>query len=223
MIARTLSAALGFDTSQNLTAAQYATLRGLGYAWASRYVPHAGQSSTAPGILQPGELAACLAAGFGLMLISYPRTSQTPGGWTTSTGQADGQTAAAYARSLGYPATACLWADLNPPPSSQAAIDYLNGFYQGAVAGGMAGSAVGAYMEPGVPLTASQRYSALKLARYWATAANDSNRYPTPRGCQLVQLWEGQKGFNPAPGIVIDADASQMDWLGASPIAAYAS
>jgi hypothetical protein len=218
LVARTLGVALGCDTSEVLTLAQYQFLCSLGYTWIARYVPLAGGSASSPGVIGSAELAALVQSGLGLMLVQIPRTS----GWSSTTGAQDGQAAATYARSLGYPPTAALWCDLAPPPTRDEAVAYVNGWLAGLVAGGMASSAGGIYCEPGVPLTASERYRLLNVTRYWATAAADPQRFPTPRGCQLVQSWGSKTGsYNPELGLVIDGDVSQLDWFGGAPIAAF--
>ena len=133
------------------------------------------------------------------MLVQFARGS----GWTAATGQADGKAAAAYALSLGIPKTVCLWADMGVTSTAQVSADYLNGWSQGAVAAGWSAGACGVYFEPGNPMTPAQRYSMIAQARYWATAADDPNRFPQPRGCQLVQLWASNQGeYEPAPGMV---------------------
>jgi hypothetical protein len=218
IVAKALGVSLGFDTSENLTAAQYQALKSKGFDWAVRYVPRADQSTTGAGVIQPAELAAALDAGLGMMLVQFSRGS----GWTASSGNADGQWAAQYARVLGVPNTVCLWADMGVPSTAQVSADYLNGWYAGAVGAGWDPAALGVYFEPGNPMTASQRYSMLKLARYWATAADDPQRFPQPRGCQLVQLWASSAGeYSPLPGVVIDGDVAQLDWLEHAPVAAF--
>jgi hypothetical protein len=81
-----------------------------------------------------------------------------------------------------------------------------------------------AYMEPGYPLNASDRYSKLHVHRYWATAAADPNKMVSNRGCQVLQLWGSSRGeFLPEPGLVIDADAIQQDYFGNFPVALIAA
>jgi hypothetical protein len=220
MIAKSLVISLGFDTSENLSASQYNFLRSKGFAWGVRYVPLSGQSTTAPGIIQPAELANALAAKLGIMFVQFARGS----GWTSNTGLADGKTAATYVRSLGVPSNVCLWADMGVTSTAQVSADYLNAWYEGAVSGGMDGGACGVYFEPGNPMTADQRDKMISQSRYWATGADDPARFPPPRGCQLIQLWASAKGeYEPESGLVIDADVAQADWLENWPVAVFGS
>jgi hypothetical protein len=106
-----------------------------------------------------------------------------------------------------------VWQDLNVGPAA-ACVAYSNASYAAMVASFLAASAPGCYCEPGYPLTAQQRYTELNLHRYWATAANDPERFVANRGVQVIQLWESDKGeFSPIPGLVIDADAIQSDYF----------
>jgi len=218
MIAKTLGASLGFDTSENMTLAQYTYLKGLGFKWGCRYVPLAGQSVTSPGVISASELAAALSTGMGLMFVQFAQEKS----WTSQQGLLDGQAAAAYVLGLGVPNTVCLWCDLGINSSAQVAADYLNAWYQGTINAGMNPTAAGVYMEPGVPLSSEQRYNMVNVHRYWATAANDPNRFPSNRGCQLIQLWESSKGeYSPELGLEIDADVAQEDWFESAPIAVF--
>jgi hypothetical protein len=218
IVAKPLPVSLGFDTSENMNAQQYAFLASKGYQWGCRYVPLSGQSPTSYGVIQKSELEVALAAKFGMMFVQFARNS----GWSVSVGLADGKAAAQYLLSLGVPNNVCLWADLGVTPTAQVAIDYMNAWYEGTIEGGMLASAAGVYMEPGVPLNASDRYNKLHLHRYWATAANDPNKIPSNRGCQLLQAWGSKQGqYFPEPGLVIDGDFAQMDYFGDVPIAAF--
>jgi len=222
MIAKTLAPSLGFDTSENLSLAQYQFLRSQaqGFAWACRYVPLSGQSTTSPGVISASELADALSTGLGMMFVQFSRTS----GWSSSTGLADGQSAAAYVLSLGVPNTTCLWLDMSPTKTVSITTNYANAWCEAAVQAGMAKSALGVYFEPGCLLTAEQRYQLISMQRYWATAANDPNKYVASRGCQLMQLWGSDKGeYSPEPGIEIDADVSQQDYFESAPVAVFES
>lgn len=220
MIAQPLPPSLGFDTSGVLTAAQYRALRGIGFAWCCRYVPLANQSPTAPGVLQPAELQAALTAGLGVMLVQFSRDRD----WSAATGAADGKAAARYLLGLGIPPTVCLWADQGVAPSADVTLAYLNAWVDAALQAGMGTASLGVYFEPGCPLSAEARYQKVALSRYWATAAQDPNRFPTRRGCQLVQLWGSDRGeYQPIPGVMIDADVAQHDWLGDAPVAVFSS
>jgi hypothetical protein len=202
---------IGFDTSMSLNAAQAQTIVKAGLKFGVRYVPLSGQS-TASSINQ-AELDTLVHAGLAMMLVQFGRTH----GWSEAVGYADGETAAHYALSLGYPPGACLWLDLASPGSDSAAIAYANAWYKGAVAGGMYGSALGIYCEPGVPLTSSQLYHSLTVSRYWKTAGMCPD--VQTRGYQFLQLYPGNRTL--APGILIDYDVVQSDYLGSYPVAAF--
>jgi len=204
---------IGFDTSQSLNAAQAAALVKAGLKFGVRYVPLAGQSSSAA--INKAELETLVQAGLAMMLVQFGRTH----GWTAEVGFADGEAAAVYALSLGYPPGACLWLDLASPGSVDLTIAYTNAWYKGAVAGGMYGSALGIYCEPGVLLSSSQLYHALNVSRYWKTAGQCPN--VETRGYQFVQLYPGNRTM--PPGIIIDYDVVQSDFLGSYPVAAVAA
>jgi hypothetical protein len=109
-------------------------------------------------------------------------------------------------------------------PTVQLTTDYANAWFEGAVQAGMSAAAPGVYFEPGCPLTAEQRYQLINVQRYWATAANDAARFPTNRGCQLIQLWESSQGeYSPELGVEIDADVSQFDWFKDAAVAVFNS
>src|SRR5581483_309752 len=146
---------LGFDTSENLSAAHYDYLVSAGFKWGCRYVPLAGQSSTANGVIQPAELANALARKLGMMFVQFARTSPI----TAAQGAADGKAAATYVlQTLKAPNTTCLWCDMGLA-TRDATIAYVNAWYQGTIDAGMSPAAAGVYFEPGVPLTSSERFS----------------------------------------------------------------
>jgi hypothetical protein len=205
--------ATGFDTSQSLNATQAASLAKAGLKFGVRYVPLSGQSSSSA--INKAELTTLVEAGLAMMLVQFARTH----GWTEALGHDDGAAAAAYALSLGYPPGACLWLDLADPGSSDLAIAYTNAWYKGAVSAGMYGSALGIYCEPGVPLSSSQLYHSLTVSRYWRTAGQCPN--VDTRGYQLLQLYPGNRTM--PPGIIIDYDVVQSDFLGSYPVAAVSA
>lgn len=214
IVAKTLSVGtIGWDTSEKLTAAQAAMLASLGLKFGVRYVPLARQSPSAG--IDAAEMGAILITGQGLMLVQFSRTSN----FTQQQGHDDGEAAAAAALGLGYPAAASLWFDFSPAPSDSAMIAYANGCYSGAVAGGYPGASLGGYFEPGVPLTSTQLYQELAIARYWRSGAQVPD--VATRGNQLIQAWPGNRIV--APGIVIDYDMAQGDYLGSYPVAAFAA
>ena len=214
VVARQLSQpGLWFDTSETLSLSQYQYCKqNLGMQGAIRYVPLYGASN---GITKT-ELDAAFAAGLSMMFVQFARSS----GWSAATGAEDGQAGALWMLNLGIPAGVCLWLDLDVTPTAQIVIDYVNAWYA-AAAKYLGSASPGVYMEPGVPLNASDRYSKLNLHRYWATAANDPNRFPSNRGCQIIQAWGSTKGeYFPEPGLVIDGDLVQSDYFGSFPVVA---
>jgi len=204
--------AVGFDTSMSLNAAQAQALVKAGLHFGVRYVPLSDQALSSG--INKAELETLIQAGLAMMLVQFAR----PHNWSDAAGERDGAAAANYALALGYPPGACLWLDLANPGSSAAAIGYANSWYQGAVAAGMYGSALGVYCEPGVPLTSSQLYHELTVSRYWKTAGMCPD--VQTRGYQFLQLYPGNRTM--APGIVIDYDVVQSDYLGSYPVAAVA-
>jgi len=211
LTAKSLSVGMiGFDTSQSLNAAQAAALVKAGLKFGVRYVPLSGQSSSAA--INQAELDTLVGAGLAMMLVQFGRTS----GWSAEKGFLDGEAAGSYAMTLGYPPGACLWLDLASPGSPEMAIEYANAWYRGAVSAGMYGSALGIYCEPGVPLSSSQLYHSITVSRYWKTAGQCPN--VETRGYQFIQLYPGNRTL--PPGIIIDYDAVQSDFLGSYPVAA---
>lgn len=206
----------GWDTSQTLNSANVAALWNLGtYGWGARYVNLYGQSP-AVGIQTP-ELDAIITTGFGLILVQFART----GTQTQAMARSDGQAAAERALSLGLPNTMCLAYDCAVFSSATDAINCSNAWYGGAVSAGWNGSFTRVYYEPGVPLTAEQRYQDVAFPGYWITAAGDPNRWPSTRGGQIIQLWPGDRVVT--PGVVVDNDAAQEDYLGSYATAAFAA
>jgi hypothetical protein len=200
---------VAFDTSEKLTAEQYAELYALGFRIGVRTVGNALQNP-AYGI-SSAELQAAVTAKLGMMLYQFPRTSN----WSATTGAADGTAAAHNALAIGFPKTACLWADLEGAiPSAAAMIDYVNAWYQAAVSAGMAGSALGIYVGPGVPLTPQQLYENLFVARYWRAGAIVPD--VASRGYQFIQAYPGNAVV--LPGVVIDYDYVLEDFHGSIPV-----
>lgn len=213
---------LWFDTSETLTLAQYQLLAGQGFRGGFRYLPLAGQA----GGIQLAELEEALSvkcpdgSPFSLMFVQFSRSSNING----PQGTLDGQAAAAALQKLGIPPEVFAAQDLSPGPGVSACVAYSNASYAAMIAAGIAETAPGAYMEPGYPLTASQRYQLLSVQRYWAPAANDPQKMVSSRGCQVIQLWGSSRGeYSPAPGIEIDADAVQSDYFGGFPVAVIAA
>lgn len=204
------------DTSETLGLSDYQFLAQLGYSGCFRYVPLAGGA----GGISAAEMAAALSvktpsgAPFALAFVQFARTS----GIDASSGKADGAAAVAYLTKLGVPNKVCWSQDLFPTSSANA-IAYSNANFDAAVAAGWFSTSLPMYAEPGYPLNSDERYSALHVHAYWATAANDPSRFPSHRGCQIVQSWGSSRGeWFPRPGLVIDTDLVQLDWFNASPI-----
>jgi len=209
------------DTSETLTLSDYQFLAQLGYSGCFRYVPLAG----GVGGISAAELAAALSVRtpsgqkFALAFVQFARTS----GIDATSGQADGAAAVTYLGRLGVPNTVWWSQDLFPTSATNATL-YSNASYHAAVAAGWLATSIAMYAEPGYPLTSDQRYSALDLHAYWATAANDPARFPSHRGCQVVQSWGSSRGeWLPRPGLVIDSDLVQLDWFNAAPIVLVAA
>lgn len=217
-VAKTVGPGAWADTSEVLNLSQYQFLANAGYRGCFRYIPRADGGGP---VITLAELQAALSvkcpdgSPFAIQFVQYARSS----GLSAATGQADGVAAATYVKNLGVPNIVCVWQDLDVGLQAEC-VAYSNASYAAMVETYLASSAPGCYCEPGYPLTAEQRYSLLNLHRYWATAANDPNRFVSSRGVQIIQLWESSKGeFSPIPGLVIDADAIQSDWFGSFPVA----
>jgi len=225
-IAKTVGPGLWADTSETLTLAHYKFLALAGYRGCFRYIPRSSQGDPNQGppiSLQELQLALSVhcpdGSPFAIQFVQYARSNAI----NATNGTADGKVGADYVlKTLGVPSTVCVWQDLAYAPK-QVCIDYSNANYAAMQAEGMGAGAVGMYAEPGYPLTADERYSLLHLHRYWSTAANDPQKFPSHRGVQVIQLWESAQGqFFPEPGLVIDADAIQRDYFGDFPIAVVA-
>lgn len=223
LVAKTVGPGLWCDTSETLTLAHYQFLAKAGYRGCFRYIPRSpdGDPSQGPPIhLEELQLALSVrcpdGSPFAIQFVQYARSNNV----NAAHGTLDGQVGADYVlKTLGVPPTVCVWQDLAYAPK-QACIDYSNANYAAMQAHGIAASAPGMYAEPGYPLTADERYSLLNLHRYWSTAANDPNKLVAHRGVEVIQLWESSQGqFFPIPGLVIDADAVQMDYFGNFPVA----
>lgn len=220
--AKTVGPGIWADTSEALNLSQYQYLALAGFRGCFRYVPRADQSP-AVGI-QLAELQAALSvkcpdgSPFSIQFVQFARSN----GISAQSGQEDGAAAAEYVKALGSLPTVCVWQDLDYAPAATA-IAYSNASYA-AMQSFLAAQAPGCYCEPGYSLTAAQRYSELDLHRYWATAANDPNRFPQPRGVQVIQLWESSKGeYSPIPGLEIDGDAIQGDYYTTFPVGLVAA
>lgn len=209
-IAKALPVCFGCDTSAHLNATQAATIAAANLKFIVRTVPYSGGGSDQ--VIDATELAALTAAGLGVLLYQTSRTS----GWSATTGQQDGAAAAHAALSLGYPSTCTLYCDLSLTTAA-ISISYVNEWCSGAVAAGMNPSALGLYCEPGVPLTSEQLYS-LSVQRYWRTGGTAQN--VDTRGYSMIQAWPGN--ITLSPGIVIDYNMAQGDYLGGHPVACFA-
>ena len=197
------------DTSESLTASDYAFLAGLGVRGQFMYVEVA---TTA--MIQAALNTRCPdGSGFALAFVQFARTS----GINAANGQVDGQAALTKLKALSVPNKVWFSQDLYPSDAASC-IAYSNASYNAMVTGWLSTS-LAMYAEPGYPLSAADRYSKLFVHGYWATAAADPQRFPTPRGCQVVQCWGSSRGeWFPRQGLVIDTDLVQFDWFNAAPI-----
>jgi hypothetical protein len=200
---------------ESLSQAQIKTLANAGFTFAVRYIPCA-LPPPAPAVpLGKDELGWLIDAGLGVMLVQFWRDRD----WSMQSGLADGAAAAKAVQALGLPTSTCVWFDYDLIKLSAAAgIEYANACFEGAVGGGLPGSALGGYFEPGVPLTAQQLFADLHITRYWRTASQTPD--VETRGYQFVQVWPGN--IKMANGITIDIDFTQEDYLGSAPVWAAA-
>ncbi len=204
---------IGFDTSAPLSSAQGTELRGLGYQFAIRAVGLS--ADPAPSwALSADEASALRAAGLGVGIYQSYRNT----GITAQQGTDDGNGAVKQANSIGYPAGAVLWCDLEGSysVSSDTLIAYLNNWWT-AVSG--AGYLPGIYCGPQSILSGQQLYSSLEFQHYWMSAANVPD-IPT-RGYQMYQLLpylSSMRGGFPVAGTAIDVDIVASDHEGGMPI-----
>ena len=210
------------DTSEALTVAQYQYLAlKLGMKGCFRYVPLYGGG----GGITATELAGALSvkcpdgSPFSIGFVQFARSNNIG----AATGAQDGAAMASYLKSLTIPSSVSCFQDLDVNASVANCTAYTNDSFSAATAGGMEATAPGMYAEPGYPLSASQRY-ALYVHRYWATAANDPNKWVASRGCQVIQLWGSARGeYFPEAGLVIDGDVVQYDYFNSAPVVVTAA
>jgi Domain of unknown function (DUF1906) len=197
---------VGFDTIAKLDAAAGSCLVDAGLRFCVRYV-----ALGAPGSrdLDDVELDGLTGAGLAMMAVQYART----GGWSATTGRADGEAAARNALAAGFPPDATLWCDAEGAiPSTDVAIAYSTAWYEGATAGGCTelGIYVGAGFAP--PVSEPQLFHALPFRRYWRSLSQVQN--VGTRGYQVLQLFPGDQLI---AGVRVDLDVVQSDYLGSRP------
>jgi Domain of unknown function (DUF1906) len=199
----------GCDVNQQLSGAQAAELVKAGMSFVIRYLPRT--AALVAGNLTAAEMAAILGSGLNLMAVQH---CPEPG-WSPSTALGDqyGTFAGQYAKSIGYPAGAPIYLDLETPATTgtaqdaQDCINYVAAWFS-AVEG--AGYFAGLYIGYGVPLTPRQLYD-LPVKSYWS--AYNYNDGVATRGLQIVQ--HVQKTI---AGLLVDPDTIQADELGDLPI-----
>jgi len=202
--------ALGFDTDERPTAAQYQLLRALGFRFACRYL----------GDLTSAEVDDALDAGVGIIPVQHAHLP----GWSPDTlkGADDGARAVHHAAVAGLPACT-LWADIEGCAGSAADLaGYVRAWCASPV---KAGFEAGGYIGSGTPGD-SETLWRLDFTGYWKSQSD----VPTParRGWRLIQLFAPPYGSctvgDVFPGcspavreLTIDVDVAQSDYLGALP------
>ncbi|MGB6165085.1 MAG: DUF1906 domain-containing protein [Pseudonocardiaceae bacterium] len=193
----------GFDASSGILATVATTLASiLGYKFAIRYISRGPTED--PGDLSHDEAVSILNSGLALMAIQHVE----PAGWHPSAalGTQYGQTAAAHAAEIGFPANVNVWLDLEGVAEgtpAQNVIDYCNNWFDAVSANDFV---PGVYIGANSGLNADQ-LSNLKFAHFWKSS---STVPPVPgRGYQLIQT-----GMINAAGISIDPDTTQNDEKG---------
>lgn len=193
----------GFDASSRILATVATTLAStLGYKFAIRYISRGPTESS--GDLSHDEAVGILNSGLALMAIQHVEAA----GWHPSgaLGTQYGQTAAAHATEIGFPAKVNVWLDLEGVAEgtpAQNVIDYCNNWFDAVSAKGFV---PGVYIGARSGLNADQ-LSNLKFSHFWKS---ESTVPPVPgRGYQLIQT-----GAVNVLGISIDPDTTQNDEKG---------
>jgi len=171
----------GFDINQVLTGAQARGLKGAGYDFCLRYIPH--QGSKPQGLLTRAEAMDILNAGLALSAV---QRANSPG-WLPSAalGTQDGNDAIDYAQNtLGLPAAMILWCDLevvDEHAGSDVVLAYGQAWYTVVKA---AGYIPGLYVGADINLTDQQLYNDFSFQHYWK-AYNGQD--VATRGFQIIQ------------------------------------
>lgn len=188
----------GFDTWASVTS-QASELASAGYGFGVRYVT---LSSERPNLTQT-EAEAILAAGMALMVVQEGPEwrDRAP---SAELGTRYGTVAREQAETVGYPAKAVLWADLESVETGDA--DDISAYlkaWRDAVA---ITYAPGLYVGPSVPLT-DEQLAALPFEHFWRSGATQLS--PTGRGYQMTQHAPVK-----VAGVTVDVDRTQNDEQG---------
>lgn len=177
-----------------------------GYIACGRYFPRT--PALVPGNLTATELAILLGAGLSVFAVQHaPLPNWRP---NAAIGVQYGQYAGAYGKSIGYPAGAPIYCDIESVLAgtpAQNVIDYFTNWASEVVAAGYVASL---YVGWGTQMIPQQIYD-LPTKSYWRSYNYDDG-VPV-RGYQIIQ--HVQKTFN---GITYDPNTIQADELGDLPI-----
>ncbi len=192
---------VGFDTSAPLDAQQAAALFTAGYRFAIRMI---GLLPDASWALTAAEATLIRDAGLALGVVQIYRN----GTFTAAQGTTDGNSAAAQAQAIGFPAGVNVWCDLegNYEVTAATLTQYLDN-WSAAVAA--AGYLPGLYNGPESVLSGAQ-VTSLSFQHYWQAAALVP---PVTVGYQLLQLCPANILVG---GADIDVDVAQLDFEGRS-------
>lgn len=205
--------ALGFDTSNIVSAKAARLFVDEGYAFALRYVPRVTHH---PSDVTAEELRALKAAGLGVMLVQH---CEMPG-WIPSAqkGVAYGDMAGAEADRVGLAKGTTVWLDLEGVAAtvpSPITIAYCNAWHDRVAS---LGYTPGLYVGDHCGLTASELYWRLKFRGYWGAYNLDRDRFPLVRGLQMKQREARSDDIPLGCGVVIDVDVVSGDALGGLPM-----
>jgi hypothetical protein len=192
----------GFDTDTTISSALAQQCYALGYKFCLRYLSLGQEAS---GDLSEQEAADILNSGLALMPVQHVRES----GWLPGRilGQQDGQSAAANAQGVGFPAGVNVWCDLEGVDATaqpEDVIEYCEAWYETVAA---AEYVPGIYVGAGALLTGEQLYD-LSFQHYWRSQSEVPD-IPN-REYQLFQLYPSIF----IDSVSIDLDVTQDDKLG---------
>ena len=188
----------GADMASALTAESAAGLKAEGLFFVVRYL----------GGLSTDELAAILATGLAVGLVTYSRAP----GWHPSAaiGATDGAVDVAHLTALGIPKGALVWIDLEGSSGDSAATAaWLTSRAAEIVA---AGYVAGVYVGDGCVLNGPELYAVPGVTRYWG-AFNRGIPEPQCGFCQR-QLYPPNQVL---AGVEIDYDTPSGDYEGRTP------
>lgn len=204
----------GFDCDRPITRDEAKKFFDKNYRFAVRYVvrqtPHDRDLSL-------HEIDALFNAGLAVMPVQHVESESD---WTPSLdkGTSNGRNASNMCASLGFPATANVWLDLEGVSTAVSATtiaQYCNAWFDQVKAGGFT---PGIYVGWHCGLTPDQLFRKLKFKHYWAAYNLNRDEEPATRGIQMKQ-GAAKKADKPA-GVVIDMDTDviKADKLGGLPI-----